>query len=110
MDQASAFSANPLLLTSPLPYQLPPFDRIGLAHYRAAFAARMRPQRDEVAAIAGNPAPATFDNTVVALERSGELLDRASAVFFNLNAANSDAPMQNLESELAPALQAHEDA
>ncbi len=110
MDQASPVSTNPLLQASELPYQLPPFDLIGQAHYREAFARGMSQQRAEVAVIAGNPQPPGFENTIVALERSGELLDRAATVFFNLNASNSDAAMQALESELAPALQAHEDA
>ncbi len=110
MDQVSPESMNPLLTASTLPYQLPPFDRIRIEHYREAFTQGMRRHREEVALIAGNRAAPGFDNTVVALERSGELLERVSSVFFNLNVSDGNEAMQQLESELAPALQAHEDA
>lgn len=110
MDQASSASNNPLLTASTLPYQLPPFDRILTEHYREAFTQGMRQHREEVSRIAGNSEAPGFENTVVALERSGELLDRVSSVFFNLNVSDGNDAMQLLESELAPALQAHEDA
>ena len=100
--------ANPLLQASTLPYQLPPFDRVDNQHYREAFAQGMTAQLREVRAITERDA--TFENTVVALERSGELLDRVMAVFFNLIASNTNAVMQQFESELAPQLAAHEDA
>jgi peptidyl-dipeptidase Dcp len=102
--------ANPLLHASTLPYQLPPFDLLDNPHYREAFAAGMAAQLREIAAITGQEAAATFDNTIVALERSGELLDRAMAVFFNLIASNTNEVLQQFESELAPQLAAHEDA
>jgi peptidyl-dipeptidase Dcp len=100
--------ANPLLQASTLPYQLPPFDRLDNEHFRDAFAAGMSAQLREVAVIKGQHAP-SFDNTIVALERSGELLDRAMAVFYNLNASNTNDAMQQFESELAPQMAAHED-
>jgi len=102
--------ANPLLQASTLPYQLPRFDHLENQHYREAFAQGMSAQLREVAAITGQAAAADFDNTIIALERSGELLDRAMAVFFNLIASNTNAVMQQFESELAPQLAAHEDA
>jgi peptidyl-dipeptidase Dcp len=102
--------ANPLLQASTLPYQLPPFDLVDNQHHREAFAAGMAAQLREIAAITAQDAPATFDNTIVALERSGELLDRAMAVFFNLIASNTNEVLQQFESELAPQLAAHEDA
>jgi peptidyl-dipeptidase Dcp len=102
--------ANPLLQASTLPYQLPRFDRLENQHYREAFAQGMSAQLREVAAITGQAAAADFDNTIIALERSGELLDRAMAVFFNLIASNTNDVMQQFESELAPQLAAHEDA
>jgi peptidyl-dipeptidase Dcp len=102
--------ANPLLQASTLPYQLPPFDRVDNQHYREAFAAGMTAQLHEVRAITGQEMGPTFENTIVALERSGELLDRAMAVFFNLIASNTNEVMQQYESELAPQLAAHEDA
>jgi peptidyl-dipeptidase Dcp len=101
--------ANPLLQASTLPYQLPPFDRLDNEHFRDAFAEGMSAQLREVTAITGREAAASFDNTIVALERSGQLLDRAIAVFFNLNASNTNDALQQFESELAPRLAAHED-
>ena len=102
--------ANPLLQASTLPYQLPPFDQVDDQHYREAFTQGMAAQLREVAAITGQDAAPGFDNTIVALERSGQQLDRAMAVFFNLIASNTNDVMQQLESELAPLLAAHEDA
>jgi peptidyl-dipeptidase Dcp len=102
--------ANPFFQPSTLPYQLPPFDQIKDADFRPAFEAGMAEQLKEVAAIAQDAAPATFDNTIVALERSGRLLTRVSKVFFNLNASNTDDEIQKIESEMAPKLAAHQDA
>ena len=101
---------NPFSHPSTLPYQMPPFDRVGNADYRPGFEAGMRQQREEVRQIVENPAPADFQNTVVALERSGLMLNRVSSVFFNLNASNTDPEMETIDSEIAPKLQAHEDA
>jgi peptidyl-dipeptidase Dcp len=101
---------NPFSHPSRLPYQMPPFDRLSNADYRPGFAEGMRQQREEVRQIVDNRAPADFENTVVALERSGLMLNRVSSVFFNLNASNTDAEMDAIESEVAPKLQAHEDA
>jgi peptidyl-dipeptidase Dcp len=101
---------NPFSHPSTLPYQLPPFDRIRNEDYRPAFEQGMREQRAEVQAITGNSAQPDFQNTVVALERSGQMLSRVSGAFFNLNASNTDPQMQEIDSEIAPRLQAHEDA
>src|SRR5260221_970298 len=75
-----------------------------------AYQAGMAQQPAEVAAIVSSPDPPTFDNTVLALERSGRLLDRVRKAFVNLNASNGDEAMRKLETELAPLLAAHEDA
>jgi peptidyl-dipeptidase Dcp len=101
---------NPFASPSPLPFELPPFDRIGTGDYREAFEAGMRAQLEEMAAITQNTAPPDFENTIVALERSGRLLERVAAVFFNLNASNTDPQMQQIDSEMAPRLAAHEDS
>jgi peptidyl-dipeptidase Dcp len=101
---------NPLLTASELPYELPPFDRISGEHFLPAFEAGMAEQAAEVKAIATNPEPPTFDNTIVALERSGELLDRVSEVFFNLNASHTDDTLRAVHAEIAPKLAAHSDA
>ena len=101
---------NPFLHPSTLPYRLPPFDKIKDADYVPAFEAGMREHRKEVETIAHNPAPATFDNTIVALERSGQLLERVNTVFSNLNASNSDPEMDKIDTEMTPKLTAHDDA
>src|SRR5579859_2414169 len=101
---------NPFSHPSSLPYQMPPFDRVSNADYRPGFEEGMRQQREEVRQIVENAAPADFHNTLLALERSGLMLNRVSSVFFNLNASNTDAQMQAIDSEIAPKLQAHEDA
>ena len=101
---------NPFAGPSGLPYQLPPFDRIGVADYQPAFLAGMAAQRLEWQAIAHNPEAPTLANTVVALERSGRLLDRVTTVFFNLNSSNGDEAMLAIETEMAPLLSAHSDA
>jgi peptidyl-dipeptidase Dcp len=101
---------NPLLTESTLPYHLPPFDRIKDEHYGPAFTATMAMQLQEVEAIANNPAAPTFENTVVALDRSGLLLNRVSALFFNLTSANTNPALQQIETEMAPKLSAHNDA
>src|ERR1700730_12592955 len=101
---------TPFTHPSRLPYGLPPFDRIGNPDYRPAFEQAMREQRAEVQKIAQEPAEPDFHNTLVALERSGQMLSRVSSVFFNLNASNTDPQMQEIDSEIAPKLQAHEDA
>jgi peptidyl-dipeptidase Dcp len=101
---------DPFLAPSELPYQLPPFDRILVDHYLPAFTRGMAQQRDEVEAIAADVRPPTFENTVVALERSGQLLQRVSAVFFNMTAADTNPRIQEIEAEVAPKLAAHSDA
>jgi peptidyl-dipeptidase Dcp len=101
---------NPFAHPSTLAFELPPFDRIRDSDYLPAFEAGMREQLREVAAIAGNSQAATFENTVVALERSGQMLERVEATFSNLNDCNTDAQMQQIETEMAPKLAAHRDA
>ncbi|MFJ3381395.1 M3 family metallopeptidase [Curtobacterium sp. NPDC090217] len=95
---------------SSLPYALPPFDDVRLEHHRPAFEAGMAEQRAEVEAIAANPEPATFDNTLVALERTGQLLSRVSMVFFTLSSADSTPELHDIEAEVSPLLAAHRDA
>lgn len=107
---AMAADANPLLTESRLPLQFPPFDRIRNEHFLPALEAGMRQQLAEVAAITANARPATFDNTVLALEQSGRLLNRALTVFSNLNATHTNPEMQQIQQTVAPKLAAHRDA
>ena len=101
---------NPFAVPSKLAFQLPPFDRIRDSDYRPAFEAGMAEQLREVAAIAHNGEPPTFANTIVALERSGQLFDRVETTFSNLNACNTNPEMQRIDTEMAPRLTAQRDA
>jgi peptidyl-dipeptidase Dcp len=110
-DNATAVtSANPLLTESSLPYHLPPFDLIKNEHFAPAFAQGMAENLKEIDTIANNPAVPTFDNTIVALERSGALLDRVQRVFGILTGGNTNPELEKLESEITPKLAAHNDA
>lgn len=101
---------NPFARPSELPYALPPFDLIREEHYLPAFEAGMTEQRAEIDAIVEANEPATFDNTLAALELSGRLLDRVRAVFFNLVSSDSTEGLRSIESAVAPKLAAHSDA
>ena len=80
-------TTNPLLAEWDTPHQTPPFDQIKLEHYKPAFQTAIAVSRAEVEAIVNNPAKPTFANTIVALEKQGELLNRIGGVFFNINEA-----------------------
>ena len=98
---------NPLLEPWTGPFEAPPFDRIEPGHFRPAFDAALKVARREVDAIAANPAPPTFANTIEALERSGRSLDRVGGVFFNLTGAATNDELQAIEREIAPVLARH---
>jgi len=110
-DESAAVSPdNPLRSISALPYRLPPFGDITPEHLREALLAGMAEQRAEVAAIAASAEAPTFENTIVALERSGALLTRAWNVFGNLTSSVSTPRLREIERELAPLEAAHDDA
>ena len=101
---------NPFLTESTLPYQMPPFDLIDDAHYQPAFEQGMAEQLAEIEVIATQSDPPTFENTIVAMERSGRLLDRVATVFFGLSSAHTNDAMDAVRSDVAPKLAAHTDA
>ena len=103
-------SDNPFAAESTLPYRLPPFAKISDADFRPAFDAGMAQERQEIDAIAADAAAPSFDNTIVAMERAGRLLDRVSTVFYSLVACNTDPEMEKIQAEMAPKLSAHNDA
>ncbi|PYI77655.1 MAG: dipeptidyl carboxypeptidase II [Verrucomicrobia bacterium] len=109
-DSLPMTTDNPLLIESTLPYHLPPFDKIKDEHFMPATEAGMQEELKEVDAIAVSAEKPSFDNTVVALEQSGRLLDRTERIFSNLNAADTNPARQKIETELAPKLAAHRDA
>ena len=103
-------AANPFLAPSSLPFGYPDFTAIREEHFLPAFVEGMARQRAEVDAITADPAPPTFENTIVALERSGDVLRRVSAVFFVLASSCSTEGIRAVEAEVAPLLAAHADA
>jgi peptidyl-dipeptidase Dcp len=102
--------SNPFYAPSTLPFHAPPFDKIHDSDYRPAIEAGMAAQIKEVRAIADNPAPPTFDNTIVAMEKSGQLLNRVSEVFDAVTGANTNPDLQKVEEIETPKLAAHNDA
>ncbi len=102
--------ANPFAAPSSLPYQLPPFDRIHDGDFMPAFTAGMAEQLREVQAITSNPEPASFENTSLALEKTGRLLGRVGRTFNSLNASHGSEVTQKIEADMAPLLAAHSDA
>ncbi|MHA3772621.1 M3 family metallopeptidase [Verrucomicrobiota bacterium sgz303538] len=107
---ASAALDNPLFTESSLPFHHPPFDRIKDEHFVPAFERGMEEQLREVDVIAKASDRPTFENTIVALERSGQLLKRVNRIFSNLNGAHTNPALQKIESEMEPKLSAHRDA
>ena len=101
---------NPFYSPSPLPLQAPPFDKIKDGDYQPAIEAGMAQQREEVRAIAENSDPPTFENTLVALEKSGQLFNRVMLVFNAIGGANLDPELEKLQQTEAPKLAAHKDS
>jgi peptidyl-dipeptidase Dcp len=103
-------ATNPFFSPSTLPYGLPPFAEIREEHYLPAFRRGMTEQLAEVAAVAASEDPPTYENTIVALERTGALLRRVSHVFFNQASSDTNATVQEIEAEVSTELAAHDDA
>jgi peptidyl-dipeptidase Dcp len=106
---AALQAQNPFYSEFDTPFGVPPFDEIRLEHYMPAFEEGMERHRGEIDAIVNNPEAATFQNTIEALELSGDMLRRASNVFFNMNSANTSDEMQEIAKEVAPKLSKHRD-
>ncbi len=98
---------NPFFEPWTAPFEAPPFDLIETAHFKPAIDRALEEHRREIAAIAADPAPPTFDNTIAALERSGIPLQRVGAVFSQLASANTDDALQAIEREMSPLLARH---
>jgi peptidyl-dipeptidase Dcp len=109
-DRSDTNAVNPFFERSTLPYELPPFALIRDEHYRPAFDQGIAEQLIEIAEITAQIAQPSFDNTLLPLERSGQLLDRVATVFFNKSSSDSNDFTNDLEEEIAPILAAHSDA
>lgn len=108
-SQQSTESENPFFSEFQSPYGAPDFDRIQLADYEPAFLKGIEQQNQEIKAIVENPEAPTFENTIVALDNSGEILNRVSGVFFALTSADTNDELMALESKIAPMLSEHSD-
>ncbi|MFZ1799696.1 MAG: peptidyl-dipeptidase Dcp [Chitinophagaceae bacterium] len=106
----SLSTSNPFLVKSSLPFEAPDFSKITDADFKPAMEEGMKQQLAEMQAIADNADAPTFDNTLVAMEKSGVLLNRVNGVFNLLTGANTDSLLQALSEEEAPKLAAHDDA
>jgi peptidyl-dipeptidase Dcp len=101
--------ANPLLVEWNTPFGMPPFDRIKEDHYLPAFQEAIAGKRQQAQAIADNPEPATFANTIESLDAAGEGLDRVGGVFYNLRSAETNDRLQEIAQQVAPLVSALED-
>jgi len=102
-------AANPFFEVSTLPFHAPPFDKIKDTDYQPAIEEGMKQHLAEIEKIAGSTEPATFENTIVEMEKSGQLLTRVAKVFFAIAQANTNDTIQQVQSEVAPKLAAHQD-
>lgn len=107
--QQAADTGNPFLSEFETPYGTPDFDRIKVEHYEPAFLKGIEQQNEEIKAIVENPEEPSFENTIVALDNSGEILARVSGVFFALTEADTNDEMMALEAKIAPMLSEHSD-
>lgn len=107
--QQAADTDNPFLSEFETPYGTPDFDRIKVEHYEPAFLKGIKQQNEEIKAIVENPDEPSFENTIVALDNSGEILARVSGVFFALTEADTNDEMMALEAKIAPMLSEHSD-
>lgn len=110
INKGASDMPNPFFEPSPLFMNYPPFDKIKEEHYLPAFERGMAQQMQEIMAIAQQPAEPSFDNTVVALELSGQLLQRVSSVFSSLTSAHTNDQMQAIQQQMAPLRAAHFDS
>jgi len=110
VSESDSAAPNPLLAQSDLPYGMPPFDKIEAEHFLPAFEAAMEEHLAEIEAIAGSDEEPTFDNTILAMERSGQKLQYIGRVFSNLTSTVTNDTLQETQRKMAPKFSAHSDA
>ena len=106
---AMAKGGNPFLGKYTTPYGIPPFEQIKVEHYKPAFVKGIEEHKKEIDAIVNNKKPATFENTIAALDRCGELLNKVASVFYGQNSACTSDEMQAVSREISPLLSQHSD-
>jgi len=109
-SDAPMIEVNPLLQDWQTPYGLPPFDKLRPEHFEPALRAAMQMHRDELAALAANPAPPDFDNTLAAFDRTGRRLARVAATFYNLTSSATSPELQAVQRAVAAPMAAHHSA
>ena len=107
--EKKAMDDNPFFSSWGTPYEIPDFGRIKTEHYMPAFSEGIARQKAEIDAIVNNPDDPTFDNTILAYEYSGQLLNEVSSVFFNLTSCENSPELEAIEEEVTPMLSAHGD-
>ena len=100
---------NPFFTEYTTPFQVPPFDKIDTSHYLPAFIEGISQHDQEIAAIVENTATPDFENTILAFDKSGKLLNRVSYVFYNLNSAHTSDQMQEIARKISPLMSKHQD-
>lgn len=108
-EKDATSSENPFFIEYSTPFGVPPFDKIKIEHYKPAFLKGMEEQKQEIETILNQRSMPDFENTIVALDRSGQLLKKVSSVFYGLNSAHTSEEMQALSKELAPLFTKHRD-
>lgn len=108
-EKKEAMTMNPFFQAYDTPFNVPPFDKIKNEHFKPAILEGISKHETEINAIAANAKPATFENTILAMENAGTLLSDVNTVFSNLNSANTNKEMQRIAKEIAPNLSAHRD-
>ena len=108
-NQPAVDPNNPFFAEYSTPFQVPPFDKIDTTHYMPAFLEGMKQQMSEIEAITNNSTPPDFDNTILAFDKSGQMLSRVSKVFFNITEAHTNEQLQILTRKLSPLLSKHSD-
>jgi len=101
--------SNPFFSVYSAPFQVPPFNLIAIEHYAPAFERGIEEQKKEIEAITSNPQAPNFENTILAFDKSGELLTKVSSVFYSLNSANTSPEMQKVARVISPLVTAHRD-
>ena len=109
LNKMETTGTNPFYQESTLYFKYPPFDKIKNAHYAPAFGKGMEEQLAEIEAIADQSDAPTFENTIVAMEKSGQMLNRVATVFYSLASAHTNDSLEVIRSEMAPKLSAHSD-
>ncbi len=105
----AALANNPFMKKSSFQYQAPEFDKIKDEHFKPAFDYGLKQNLAEIEKLANNPEAPTFENTILPLEKSGEVLKRAQIVFYNVTGSNTNPTLQKIEEEYAPIFAAHSD-